>query len=187
MEVKHINQYIDYIPKCLSRIDLSDVIFPQQRDTCTVFGKKYLIPRDQIMMHFDKPYTYRYSNITLQTIPVDNDSVKRIREYIYKTFNIKYNVVLINRYTSPNDKVGWHSDDEKMINQNFPIISISLGQSRKFQIKDKSTKAVESIKLNDGDIIVMKSGCQQLYSHQVPKGLKNETGIRYNLTFRIML
>ena len=57
---------------------------------------------------------------------------------------------------------------------------------RKFQLKDISSSEIQTIDLNDGDIIIMKPGCQQKYLHQISKGRKDQTGIRYNLTFRMV-
>ena len=54
------------------------------------------------------------------------------------------------------------SDKEAL---NSSIYSVSIGGTRKFSIKDKNTKEVISFELEDGDLFIMKPGCQERYEH----------------------
>ena len=61
-----------------------------------------------------------------------------IKEKIEAVSNIEFNSVLLNFYRSGADGVSWHSDDELELGINPVIGSVSLGESRPFQLKHKS-------------------------------------------------
>ena len=81
--------------------------------------------------------------------------------------------------------MGWHSDDEKQMCPDSPIVSLSLGASRKMQFKSKirSNKERLSILLQHGDVIVMHPPTQEKLKHCIPVMRKVSSG-RLNLTFR---
>ena len=94
--------------------------------------------------------------------------------------------------------MGWHSDDKGGFKDTFgqtPITSLSLGASRKFQVKpafDKADQYVRAIQLGHGSILHMDGYMQEHYVHQVPREhyehqVPREVGVeetRINLTFR---
>ena len=187
-----INTLVEYIPNAIPK-ELGDnltheITFPKQREKCKIFGKIYDTPRDQALFHFCKnPVTYKYSGISIESKPA-TESLWVIRNWIFEnigTANGKYDIVLVNRYLSGKDKVGWHADDEKTIDQSFPIISVSFGGSRKFQIRLKkgNERPITNFNLNSGDVIIMNPGCQEKLIHQIPITTA-KVGTRFNLTFR---
>ena len=64
--------------------------------------------------------------------------------------------VNINLYVSGQKRVGWHADDEPILDSiahDATIVSLSLGQRRAFKIRKKKGKqAVATVHLGDGDI-----------------------------------
>lgn len=84
----------------------------------------------------------------------------------------------------PDEKAGisWHNDREAM---KTPIISISLGDTRKFRLRPITETKLYSTEyeLNHGDLFLMKTGCQTQYKHCVP-GESSKKLPRINLTFR---
>lgn len=48
-----------------------------------------------------------------------------------------FNSVLINLYRNGKDSVSWHSDDEIMLGICPTIASVSLGETRKFEMRPK--------------------------------------------------
>jgi len=82
--------------------------------------------------------------------------------------------------------MGWHSDDEPELGQDPVILSLSLGQSRRFDLKHKQLNTQLSLELNDGDLLVMGGTCQRFWQHRVPKQTRLEAE-RFNLTFRYLL
>ncbi|MHA2090246.1 MAG: alpha-ketoglutarate-dependent dioxygenase AlkB [Candidatus Kariarchaeaceae archaeon] len=87
-----------------------------------------------------------------------------------------------NRYRDGNDKVGKHKDNEKWHSKIDPIVSVSFGEYRHFDIYD-NYKRISRVDLGFGDIFLMMPGFQQLYYHGVPTQ-KTVTNSRINLTFR---
>ncbi len=100
-----------------------------------------------------------------------------------------YNSVLVNLYRNGQDSVGWHADDEQELGADPVIASLSLGCSRIFSLKPKSSMLPNGalkrrdITLNHGDLLVMSAGTQSYWQHAL---LKDNacTAQRLNLTFR---
>jgi alkylated DNA repair dioxygenase AlkB len=157
---------------------------PFEQRQVKVFGKIYDEPRltsvhgdDNVL---DKTYIYSKSIRELKPMtPSLIEIKKQIEHYTSHTFDF----VLLNLYRNGNDKVGWHSDDEPMMNCSN-IVSISLGEERIFKFRNKNTKdLVWKNKLANGSMVWMKPNCQELYEHEVPKETKVNKP-RINLTFR---
>ena len=66
-----------------------------------------------------------------------------------------FNGCLINLYRDGNDCMGWHSDNEKEIDEEHPIASLSLGSKRDFIIKHKIKNIKEVVSLENGDLLIM--------------------------------
>ena len=79
--------------------------------------------------------------------------------------------------------MGWHSDDEKEMEKDGVIASLSVGAERKFSFKHKITKEKIDIMLQSGSLLVMKGETQRYWLHQLPKTKKVDQP-RINLTFR---
>jgi len=100
----------------------------------------------------------------------------------------------MNLYDDGAHAVGWHSDDEKIFNgkwQDIRILSLSLGQKRKFEIRvnypegDEGQKGgVKGVFLNSGDLMTMEGMFQKHYMHRVPKEERVAHEPRINLTWR---
>ena len=147
-----------------------------------VFGKKHLEPRETAW-YGDGGISYTYSGVTHTArpwIPV----LAEMREDIMNTIHASFNSVLLNRYRDGQDGVAWHADDELELGDHPIIASVSLGQTRCFQIRRKQTpKEVVSLNLHHGDLVVMSGDTQKFWEHQVPK-TKQKVAERINLTFR---
>ncbi len=117
----------------------------------------------------------------------DASYTSRVMEQCPDKYN--YNSVLVNWYMTGNDYVSLHGDRERGLVQSTPIVSISLGGSRTFQVKKNDTKElVYQEMLNDGDCIIMKgTDFQHKYKHCIPKMIAKKHGTvlpRINLTIR---
>ena len=163
--------------KIMSEIEL-------EQNQVIVFGKSYLEPRLTAIHGIDSVLdkNYVYSKSTRKLRPM-TPSLKKIRDVIEFYTEIPFDFVLINFYRTGSDKVGWHSDDEPMMDCSN-IVSISLGGERIFKFRDKKTKElVWKESLESGSLLWMKSGCQENLEHEVPKTTKHVEP-RLNLTFR---
>jgi len=89
-------------------------------------------------------------------------------------------------YHDGNEGMGWHSDDEKSIEGNSAIASLSFGAERKFSFKHKQTKETISVLLENGSLLLMEDETQKNWLHGLPKSTKI-TLPRINLTFRTMV
>ena len=105
------------------------------------------------------------------------------------------NSVLINKYRDGKDKVQWHTDNTPEFGQKPTIISVNVGQTRRFCIKPiplhadqrVARSATKTFHLQHGDILIMAGTTQEHYVHCVPQETKPLTQAfpcRYNLTFR---
>jgi hypothetical protein len=115
-----------------------------------------------------------------------------------------FNAVVVNRYVGPLSSVAWHSDDEAKCARNDEgqvraIASLSLGETRTFQLRPKATGAggkrkradIVSLELRHGEMLIMLPGCQEMFEHRLVKVSKKsaagrDIGTRINLTFRVM-
>lgn len=158
---------------------------PWRQDVIKMWGKEIPIPRLQ-QWYGDNSKTYTWSGIKLQPLPW-TEALLKIKEKIEAVSDLKFNSVLLNYYRNGKDSVGWHSDSEKELGANPFIASLSLGVTRNFQLKanwDDNLKL--SIPLTNGSLLLMKSGVQQNWKHQIPKQ-PLILGERINLTFRNIL
>jgi alkylated DNA repair dioxygenase AlkB len=96
-----------------------------------------------------------------------------------------YNACLQNWY-EPEDKMGLHSDDEKYLRAEFPIVSLSWGGSRRFLFRSKTSQEKVELWLDDGDLLIMGGTTQQTHKHEIPKHRIKDpfTSRRINWTFR---
>ncbi|MCS6906045.1 MAG: alpha-ketoglutarate-dependent dioxygenase AlkB [Bacteroidia bacterium] len=153
-----------------------------RKDSIQLFGKKIMQPR--LTAWYGEPnLVYTYSGLELQTIPWTY-TLLQIKNQIEATGIGNYNAVLINYYRNGNDSVGYHADDEPELGY-CPIIAIlSLGETRKLQMKPKKSKdSTLSFMLKNGDLFIMAGATQHFWYHQIPKE-KTIKNPRISLTFR---
>ena len=74
-----------------------------------------------------------------------------IRELVEPLAGIRFNSVLLNYYRNGNDSVAWHSDKESIMGSQPVIASVSFGQARSFDIRNKADYQEHySVKLEHG-------------------------------------
>lgn len=97
----------------------------------------------------------------------------------------RFNSVLANLYRDGNDRMGWHSDDERELGTAPVIASVSLGAARSFRFRAKAGGDALAIELAHGSLLRMAGDTQRLYKHELPVRKRVE-GPRINLTFRLI-
>ncbi|MDN3203883.1 alpha-ketoglutarate-dependent dioxygenase AlkB [Algoriphagus sediminis] len=85
-------------------------------------------------------------------------------------------------YPDGNAGVDYHSDQVAFGDTNI-IASISLGEERLFQLREKQTGKVYDLILGNGSLLVMGNGTQDRYEHALPINPTYKRP-RINLTFR---
>tara|TARA_X000000368_G_scaffold390284_1_gene353360 strand:+ start:891 stop:1841 length:951 start_codon:yes stop_codon:yes gene_type:complete len=168
-------------------------------------------PRTELYIDDEYSTPYKYSGKILPPFvkwgdPKIPPELELLRTHIQQMFRKKFDSVLINKYRDGQNSVDWHSDaspayTKQNADDDVCIVSVSLGCTRKFNVKvmsqkgDKTALEAEGIPLpektkysydlGNGDILVMSGRMQKHWVHQVPKLKPSETcGVRINLTFR---
>jgi alkylated DNA repair dioxygenase AlkB len=108
------------------------------------------------------------------------------------TTGMNFNFCLVNYYSSGDDSISFHSDDERFLGTNPAIASFSLGTPRDFVMKHKPSKDgtpfdAKTLKfaLASGDMILMKGTTQSNWLHSIPKRKGGDAWKgRINITFR---
>lgn len=155
-----------------------------QQPQIRLYGRAVPIPRRQIWMG-DAHCSYRYSGVTFQPVPWQA-GLHQLCERLVRHTGHPLNAVLLNHYEHGEHHMGWHSDDEPELGHDPVILSLSLGQARRFDLKHKQLNSQLSLELADGDLLVMAGTCQRFWQHRVPKQARAHAE-RYNLTFRYLL
>ena len=156
-----------------------------QQEKTKIFGKEVNLPR-LTAWYGDTGKSYTYSGITMNPDPW-SPNLLAIKEKIEETVQVSFNSVLANLYRNGQDYVSWHSDDEKELDKNPTIASVSFGATRRFLLRHRSNKNLETVDLSlgHGSLLIMKGSTQHYWKHQVPKTAKVKTA-RINLTFRVI-
>ncbi|MFN2435249.1 MAG: alpha-ketoglutarate-dependent dioxygenase AlkB [Nitrososphaeraceae archaeon] len=157
---------------------------PWKNDEVVVFGK-HIVTKRKTAWYGDSNYVYIYSNTIKQALPWTRE-LENLKQIVEKLSNTKFNSCLLNLYHDGNEGMGWHSDDEKSIEDNSTIASVSFGVERKFSFKHKQNKKIISVLLEHGSLLLMKDSTQKNWLHCLPKS-KKITLPRINLTFRRMV
>jgi alkylated DNA repair dioxygenase AlkB len=157
---------------------------PWKNDEVVVFGK-HIVTKRKTAWYGDSNYVYIYSNTIKQALPWTGELIN-LKQIVEKLSNTKFNSCLLNLYHDGSEGMGWHSDDEKSIEENSTIASISFGAERKFSFKHKQTKEIISVFLEHGSLLLMKEATQKNWLHSLPKSNKISQP-RLNLTFRRMV
>lgn len=162
-----------------------------------------LTPRKEL---FIGPKTYRFSGKTFEPHPFFPE-LERAAKWLSDRFLLKgakFTCCHVNLYEDKYGSVDWHADDEPEIDQDHPIVSLTLGTPFVFEVRKViardfpsahgSASTPISVTPGHGDVVVMHAGMQAGWQHRVKKILplpKKPTDDptlatpRINLTFRV--
>jgi alkylated DNA repair dioxygenase AlkB len=130
----------------------------------------------------DNGVDYHYSGV-VRTAHQMTPLLNEIREILQLKTGAVFNSVLVNLYRDGKDSVSWHSDDESISGREPTIGSVSLGATRRFDLRHKETKTTVRADLEDGSLLLMSGLSQHCWVHQIAK-TASAVGPRINLTFR---
>lgn len=160
---------------------------PWQQPSVTVYGRRHLTPRLTCWMA-DPGCRYRYSGLD-QAITPWSPVLTTLRRQLEQQLGQPFNSLLLNRYRSGTDRMGWHADDEAELEASAPIASLSLGASRALRFRPRPGDRIADgstafgLELADGDLLLMDPPSQRHWQHALPQRLRLQ-GERLNLTFR---
>jgi alkylated DNA repair dioxygenase AlkB len=158
---------------------------PWEQKLVKMWDKEMLTPR--LTAWYGDPNTnYSFTDLKLDPMPWTTELLQ-IKAKVEPIAGIKFNSVLLNYYRDGNDSVAWHSDKESVLGKNPVIASVSFGQVRSFDIRNKADHSEKySVKLEHGSLLLMKAGLQEHWEHRIAKSVKPMKP-RVNLTFRVVI
>jgi len=180
---------VEYCPRFISKASSKKIIdallknAQWDQDVFKILGKSIESPRLVCAFADQKGIALKYTG-TYRTAHDWLPELVELRDRVQQQTGETFNYVLVNRYDSGENYIGWHSDRRTNMAPGSSVIGVSLGQTRTFQFKNNATKKITvSQDLEDGSLIIMRGKCQDLYKHSLPKRLK-QNGLRLSLTFR---
>ena len=154
---------------------------PWEQRSITVFGRR--VPQPRLVAWFGDPgRNYRYSGDLLHSQEWTS-GLRELRTICESLAGSKFNAVLLNLYRDGGDGVAWHADDESELGVDPVIGSLSLGATRRFDLRHRESGRTVSTDLPHASFLVMSGATQRDWMHQIPK-TKRPVGPRINLTFR---
>jgi len=183
-------EYLEYFPKLIDPFIgqrlLEKLIedIPWKQQIRMMYTKEVVTPR--LTAWYGDPDAYDYQSLK-KTIPLRwTPELLMIKELVEPMAGVQFNSVLLNYYRDGNDSVAWHSDKEEILGRNPVIASVSFGQVRSFDIRNKHNhKEHYSVKLEHGSFLLMKAGLQENWEHRIAKSARPMQA-RVNLTFRVV-
>jgi alkylated DNA repair dioxygenase AlkB len=155
-----------------------------ESDRIQMFGKLVTTSR-KVAWVGDPDCSYTYSGIR-KTPQIWTSELLQIKHRLEQTTGHLYNSCLLNLYHNGDEGMGWHSDNEKELDDTTPIASLSFGARRKFAFRHKQDKTTTSVFLENGSLLMMSPPMQEHWHHSLLK-TKAVTEPRINLTFRKIL
>lgn len=197
-EEKIDNEFWSYHPKYFDNVNFNELVkelelfvsdypvkipwtgkeFPSRRLSCVFHDKN-----DNKLVSDTSSGLFKYSNLN----EYDWSESKYMQKFLDEITVIegrKPDYCLLHFYRNGNDTLDYHNDKESI---DEIVYSISFGATRKFRFRKLGeTKGFEKeFLLNNGDMIIMKKGCQRIYKHCVPVE-KKVKDLRINMTFRYL-
>jgi alkylated DNA repair dioxygenase AlkB len=184
-------ELLTYTPELLSPIE-SDFLLdkfinesPWQQRIQKMYDKEVLTPR--LTAWYSDPGIYDYEALNKSKPNSWIPELLYIKSLVEPLAGVKFNSVLLNYYRDGNDSVAWHSDRESALGKNPIIASVSFGQVRSFDIRNKADHSEKySIRLEHGSFLLMKAGLQESWEHRIAKSTRPMKA-RVNLTFRAVI
>ncbi len=155
-----------------------------RHDEAVIFGR-HLITKRKVAWYGDDNYAYTYSGRTRQAL-IWTPELRELRTRVEALTGKKFNSCLLNLYHTGDEGMAWHSDDERTLEKDGAIASLSLGAERKFCFRHNKSRQVISVQLEPGSLLVMRGATQDHWQHALPKTKKVDSP-RINLTFRTMI
>lgn len=185
----------------------SDSVVPWEQGRIRLYGKEF--EERRLTCYFGEEWTdLQYSGRLVRPVPFDGaecpQSVRRLRDAVVGRTGVPFDSCLANWYRNSHDRIGWHSDDERLYGRAPVIAAISIGATRDFQIRVKPRLAAQltpliadagerkavTLPVRSGSLLIMSGQMQRWWDHAVPprKSAQNHAPLwqegRISLTFR---
>src|SRR5262245_51689182 len=159
---------------------IGELAWEEQR--FTIYGRTVPMPR---LIAMYGPVGYRYSGVVHppRPLPPRLDAIRRCVEDVAAR---PFNSVLANLYRDGRDSVGWHRDSDYAHGGQRDIASVSLGATRRFEMRERGGRTRVGVDLPSGSVLLMTGEAVSRWWHRVAK-TSHPVGPRVNLTFRHMV
>jgi len=135
-----------------------------------IFGK--LVWSNHYGTVYNTPYTF--SGTHHEAVPIDHPFIQMLLDFTRKWLNNPlFNQLIVNQYV-PGQSVGFHSDDEKQLVPNQPIVCFSFGEEYSFAfipqpkfIKDDVYPDAFSVETPHNSCYIMAGTTQKYYKHGI--------------------
>ena|ERR1700722_6471174 len=180
----------DYYGKVLTTIEAGHYLdcmlskIAWRNDEAVIFGR-HIITKRKVAWYGDGTYSYAYSGKTREALAWTRELLE-LKTVVEGVCGRTFNSCLLNLYHTGEEGMAWHGDDEKTLEPDGAIASLSLGAERKFSFRHRKTRETLSIQLEAGSLLVMHGPTQTHWMHALPKTAK-VLQPRINLTFRTMV
>lgn len=150
-----------------------------------MYDKQVITPR--LSAWFADAETYDYTSLRKSLPNAWTPELLMIKAIVEPIAGVTFNSVLLNYYRDGNDSVAWHSDNERALGTHPTIASVTFGQVRSFDIRNKTDHSIKySVRLEHGSLLLMKGDLQTKWDHRIAKVNKPMLP-RLNLTFRVVI
>jgi len=180
---------VHYLPALFNAAQCNDLFnllwesLQWQADQLVMFGRKVTTLR-KVAWVGDAGCSYTYSGVEKHP-QAWTPELLMIKKRLEQVCDCEFNSCLLNLYHNGSEGMGWHSDDEKELDSDTPIASLSLGGVRRFAFRHKQDKEQTDVALflENGSLLIMHAPTQQYWNHSLPK-TRTVVAARINLTFR---
>jgi len=117
-------------------------------------------------------------------------ALREAADFACSALDVAFTHVGLNYYRDGRDSVAPHNDKLHSIVPGYPIALLSLGATRRMDIREKEPttaggrRRVWRIDLEPGSLLVMSHASQKHYNHGIPK-VSGAVGPRISLAFRV--
>lgn len=157
------HELMDYTPGFIDQKEGDNLLkyllatVPWQQSKVIMYDKEVLTPRLSAWFG-DRPIRADDKRIPIPWIP----ELLSLKTKIEGHTGMVFSGVLLNYYRDGNDSVAWHADKDTIPGLKTEIASVSLGQERNFDFRNKENHIQRySIKLEYGSLLLMKGDLQK--------------------------
>lgn len=176
LPINYINKFVDS-PDTVYGILLQELPWVHADPT---------VPRKEYYHHkLNLPYTYGSGEYARTYQSQDlHPLIQEMLDKLKLTLNVEFDVIFVNLYEHQHHFLGWHADDSPEMDDDYPIVTVSLGAERDIWFRVNNSKDVDKVRLEHGSACVMLPGMQDTHQHRIPKH-DRPCGPRISLTFRV--